>query len=43
MSRTDDALHCHPVTSQIPMGIGGSVTDWDLLCADGGSDEAAAC
>jgi hypothetical protein len=42
MSGTDDALHCHPVTCQIPMGIDGSVTDWDLLVADGRSDKAAA-
>src|SRR5688500_7796968 len=43
MSRTDDAVHRHTVTGQIPMGVGGSVTDGDLLSADGRRDEAAPC
>jgi hypothetical protein len=39
MSRADDAVHRQTVTGQIPMGIGDSVTDRNLLGADGSSDE----
>ena len=39
MSRTDDAVHGHPVTGQVPMRVGDGVTDRHLLGADGCSDE----